>query len=203
MPLQERMPNRERMPFHIEGAGWRARRGMMALVAVAAFAVGACSSAGGGTTPAPTAAVAATTAPASAGSSSTSLALAQDATLGGHVTGANGMSLYVFTPDTATTSACTDACAKTWPPVIVASEADAQLGTGVTGALGTITRADGTKQLTLGGHPLYYFANDKAAGDLNGQGLNGKWFAAGPDGSGLGMTTAPAPSSTTGGIKGY
>jgi predicted lipoprotein with Yx(FWY)xxD motif len=191
------------MPVKIEVAAWRARRGMVALVAVAAFAVGACSSAGGGTTAAPTTAVGATAAPGSPAASSsanyTTLTLAQDATLGGHVTGKDGLSLYVFSPDTATTSACADACAKTWPPVIVGDEGDAQLGTGVTGALGTITRADGTKQLTLGGHPLYYFANDKAAGDLNGQGLNSKWFAAGPDGAGLGMT---APAQSTGTTKG-
>jgi predicted lipoprotein with Yx(FWY)xxD motif len=124
------------------------------------------------------------------------LALA-DSTLGSHVTGANGMSLYIFTADSGATSACVDQCATTWPPLTVAAATDATAGTGITGTIGTITRADGKLQVTLGGHPLYYFANDKAAGDLNGQGLNGKWFAAGADGAGLGMSGAPAPSTGT------
>ena len=69
---------------------------------------------------------------------------------------------------------------------------DATAGTGVTGALGTITRDDGTMQVTLGGTPLYYFGADKAAGDTNGQGLGEVWFLAGPDGTGLGMGGAAA-----------
>jgi len=64
------------------------------------------------------------------------------------------------------------------------------------GEIGTITRADGTLQVTLGGHPLYYFANDTAVGDLKGQGLNDKWYVAGPDGAGLGMTAGPAPADS-------
>jgi predicted lipoprotein with Yx(FWY)xxD motif len=202
----ERMPDRERMPGHIEDVTWRMRRGVVAVVAVAALAVGACSAPTGAATTAPT--TAPTTVPASAPAASapaesaaagyTTLTLATDATLGAHVTGRDGMSLYVFTPDTATTSACVDQCATSWPPVIVEDEGDAQAGAGVTGALGTITRTDGAKQLTLGGHPLYYFANDKAAGDLNGQGLNDKWYAAGADGTGVGMSGAPAPSTGSG-----
>jgi predicted lipoprotein with Yx(FWY)xxD motif len=195
----------QRMPNRAEHLAWRLRGGVIAVAAVAVFAVGACGSpnAGATTTPAtaapPTAA--GSGAPASAGADYTSLTIAQNATVGAYVTGKDGMSLYVFTPDSGATSACVDKCAQAWPPLTVEDEDDAQAGAGVTGDLGTITRADGTKQLTLGGHPLYYFANDKAAGDLNGQGLNGKWFAAGPDGSGLGMGAAPSPTSA--GKPGY
>jgi predicted lipoprotein with Yx(FWY)xxD motif len=181
----------ERMPNRTEDLPVRLRRRVVAVAAAAAFAVSACASPGsGGTTvpatPAPATAGPVTAAPGSP-AAGLSLALAEDATLGSFVTGANGMSLYIFTPDTATSSACVDQCATSWPPLTVANAADATAGAGVTGALGTITRADGTLQVTLGGHPLYYFANDKAAGDLNGQGLNEKWYAAGPDGAGLGM----------------
>jgi predicted lipoprotein with Yx(FWY)xxD motif len=57
---------------------------------------------------------------------------------------------------------------------------------GTTGDLvGTTTRADGTTQVTYGGHPLYYFVGDKAAGDLTGQDINqfgAKWYVVGKDG---------------------
>jgi predicted lipoprotein with Yx(FWY)xxD motif len=187
----------ERMPQRTEALEMRLRRGVLAVAAAAALAVSACAAPGGGSTNAPATQGVETIASGSPAAGGVTLALANDATLGSFVTGANGMSLYIFTPDTGTTSACVDQCAANWPPLTVASAADAQAGTGVTGTLGTITRPDGTLQVTLGGHPLYYFANDKAAGDLNGQGLNDKWYAAGPDGAGLGMTAGPAPADSS------
>lgn len=200
----ERMPVQERMPTL--GIAWRARRGVVALAAATVFTVGACSGSGAGSTTgtattAPATTAPGTAAPASADGDYTSLAVAQNATLGGYVTGEDGKTLYIFTPDSGSTSACVDKCAETWPPLTVEDEDDVQKDAAVTGQIGTITRADGTKQVTLGGHPLYYFANDKAAGDVNGQGLNDKWYAAGPDGAGVGMT-APGPS-TAGGKGNY
>jgi predicted lipoprotein with Yx(FWY)xxD motif len=193
----------ERMPNRTGDVAGRLRLGVFAVAAAAALAVGACSApSGAGLTVAPTTAAVATTAPgsaapASANASYTTLAVAKDATLGAYVTGRDGMTLYIFTPDSGTTSACVDKCATSWPPLTVEDAEDVQKDAAVTGEIGTITRADGSIQVTLGGHPLYYFANDKAAGEINGQGLNGKWFAAGPDGTGLGMA-APASSSGSG-----
>jgi predicted lipoprotein with Yx(FWY)xxD motif len=37
--------------------------------------------------------------------------------------------------------------------------------------LGTTTRRDGKLQVTYAGHPLYFFAQDKKAGQVNGQGF--------------------------------
>jgi predicted lipoprotein with Yx(FWY)xxD motif len=162
---------------------------------------GAATTAPATTTPAtaaPTAA--ATTAPATQAAAGVTLALAQNAALGSYVTGANGMTLYIFTKDTATTSACSGQCAANWPALTVAAASDVTAGAGVTGAIGTITGADGKLQVTLGGHPLYYFKADTAAGDVNGQGVNGVWFAAGADGNGLGMaggTATKAPGAST------
>jgi len=195
----------ERMPPRTEALTVRVRRALLAVAAAAAFAVSACATPSGGATTAPTTAAPVTAGPATSApgtaapataAAGLTLALADDATLGSFVTGANGMSLYIFTPDTATTSACVDQCEANWPPLTVAAASDATAGSGVTGTIGTITRADGTIQVTLGGHPLYYFANDKAAGDLNGQGLNDKWYAAGPDGAGLGMTSGGGDKKT-------
>jgi predicted lipoprotein with Yx(FWY)xxD motif len=66
--------------------------------------------------------------------------------------------------------------------------------------LGTITRADGGAQVTYNGLPLYYFAADKAAGDINGQGVNNVWYVL--DASGKPVTSAPAASGGTGSTGG-
>jgi len=151
----------------------RRRLGGVAAMFASAAIIAACSSQAGGATTAPT-----TNPPAAGGA--VALSLATDATLGSFVAGKNGMSLYVFGKDTATTSACytTNDCQTTWPPLTVTSAADATAGAGVTGAIGTITRTDGTLQVTLGGHPLYYYSGDKAAGDTTGQGLFNVWYVA-------------------------
>jgi predicted lipoprotein with Yx(FWY)xxD motif len=81
------------------------------------------------------------------------------------------MTVYVFTQDVKDSgkSNCTDACLATWPALTVAAGETPTGGSGVTGTLGTITRADdGTLQVTYNGKPLYFFTNDHAPGDLNG-----------------------------------
>lgn len=129
---------------------------------------------------------------------------AETATLGVPVTGAatvqvsettdfgsilvngEGFSLYAFISDTqdSGTSACTGDCAAEWPPLL--SEGDPVAGEGVDQALlGTITRDDGTTQVTYNGRPLYLFHEDIAPGDTNGQGVEddfGLWFLVSPDG---------------------
>jgi predicted lipoprotein with Yx(FWY)xxD motif len=82
--------------------------------------------------------------------------------------GSNGRTLYLFQADKSGTSACTGACAAAWPPYTVTGAP--QAGSGVNQALlGTITRPDGTMQLTYNGHPLYYFTADTAGGTAHGQ----------------------------------
>jgi predicted lipoprotein with Yx(FWY)xxD motif len=99
--------------------------------------------------------------------------------LGTYLVDANGMTLYMFTNDTDGTSACYGDCAAAWPPLL----AGAAAGEGVDAALmTTVARTDGTEQVKYGEYPLYYFANDTAAGETNGQGLNGKWYVVGADG---------------------
>ena len=125
----------------------------------------------------------------SASSSSSSAAAASGAvlstansSLGRVVVDADGRTVYVFDKDTAAPgkSACTGACQAMWPPVQATSgELTVR---DVTGQIGTITRADGTKQVTLGGMPLYSYSGDSHAGDVTGQAFGGVWWAVAPDG---------------------
>jgi predicted lipoprotein with Yx(FWY)xxD motif len=99
--------------------------------------------------------------------------------LGDVLVDGKGMTLYMFTADSAGTSSCDAACAQNWPPVI----GTAAPGTGLdAGDFGTTTRSDGSTQVTFHGMPLYLFAGDKAAGDVNGQGIGTKWYVLGADG---------------------
>jgi predicted lipoprotein with Yx(FWY)xxD motif len=92
----------------------------------------------------------------------------------------DGFTLYRFTNDTPGSgeSACVDACANAWPPLVVPGEPTASAD--ATGELGTITRPDGSTQVTYDGQPLYLFSSDAAAGDTNGQGVGGVWFVVEP-----------------------
>jgi predicted lipoprotein with Yx(FWY)xxD motif len=86
--------------------------------------------------------------------------------------GSNGRTLYLFQADKNGTSACSGACAAAWPPDTVTGTP--QAGSGVSQSLlGTITRADGTSQVTYNGHPLYYFTADTAAGTAHAIGASG------------------------------
>ncbi|HXA54824.1 MAG TPA: hypothetical protein VNV37_08115, partial [Solirubrobacteraceae bacterium] len=92
---------------------------------------------------------------------------------------------YLFEADKGSTSTCNGACAQVWPPVTTTGAPKAE-GEAVAGDLGTTTRADGTKQVTYKGHPLYWYASDTQAGETTGQGINGfgaPWYVMSPSGS--------------------
>ncbi len=94
----------------------------------------------------------------------------------------DGNTLYVFVPDNQGESTCYGGCEENWP----AFYSPATPGTGIDGALlGETTRTDNTTQATYGGWPLYYFANDAAPGDTNGQGVGDVWHVIGPDGEAI------------------
>ncbi len=86
------------------------------------------------------------------------------------VDGKTGLTVYIFTKDVkdSGTSVCSGGCLVTWPALSVPAGATPSGGSGVTGKLGTITRDDGTLQVTYNGLPLYFFKNDQAPGDANG-----------------------------------
>ena len=116
----------------------------------------------------------------------------QNAALGSFLVDSKGMSLYIFTKDTANTSNCSGTCANNWPPLLSTGAPIA--GSGVTASLlGTIARADGGNQVTYNGMPLYYFAADKAAGDTKGQAVKNVWYVIDPTGKSI--TAAPAAAA--------
>lgn len=109
------------------------------------------------------------------------LALA-DSSVGTVLVDSQGMSLYLFSPDNQGESTCYDACADNWPALVV--DGDITVGEGLDASLvGTVTRTDGSTQVTYGGWPLYYFARDSKPGDTNGQGVSDVWFLLNADGS--------------------
>ena len=98
--------------------------------------------------------------------------------VGKFFTDTKGMTLYIFKKDSPGKSACAGPCVEKWPLYFREKVA---VPDGVkAGDFGTITREDGKKQTTYKGWPLYYFAGDKKAGDVTGQGVGNVWFVANP-----------------------
>ncbi len=102
--------------------------------------------------------------------------------LGDILTDADGRTLYLFIPDGQGPSVCNDGCAAAWPPLT----GEPVAGDGTDAALlGTAERADGTTQATYNGWPLYYYADDAAPGDTNGQAANDVWWVITPTGDAI------------------
>lgn len=132
------------------------------------------------------------------GHSSSSLDLKTGtSSLGTVVVDGKGRTVYYFDKDTPNSgrSACNAGCDSTWPPVTAAGSTPKVAG--VTGKLGTITRDDGTKQVTVNGLPVYTYTPDTAAGDVTGQGVGGVWWVLRPNGDKV--TTMPTSTSGSGG----
>ncbi|WP_159706159.1 hypothetical protein [Arthrobacter sp. 18067] len=159
--------------------------GFAALVLTAALA-GCGGSPGTTTTSTPPPAAASSAAPTSSAPATTAAARAEmmvaSSSAGQIVVDSKGMSLYFFTKDVkdSGTSACTEACLAAWPIFTTTSEGPTV--DGVTGTVGTIASPDGNKHVTLNGMPLYYYAKDKAPGDVTGQGVGGVWYLVSPTG---------------------
>ena len=160
-------------------------------LAALALALSACASSASSSSSTP-----ATTAPAAGGSSAAASGggtTVNMTTINGTavLTSSSGKTLYWFAPDTSTASKCSGSCATYWPPVT----GPVTGGSGVTGTLSTITRADGTIQATYDGHPLYTYVGDTAAGQAKGNGLNlsgGLWYE-------MTVSGAKPAASTSGG----
>jgi len=163
---------------------------VIALALAGGMLAAACGSDNTSSTPTSAASQASATTGSPSSAAPAAVALAQTS-LGQVVTDTAGFTLYEFDRDTAGNgkSACNASCATTWPPATTTSASPGK-PSGLAGALTTITRDDGSKQLALDGHPLYRFARDTAAGQTNGDGVGGIWHAA------KASAAAPAASPT-------
>jgi predicted lipoprotein with Yx(FWY)xxD motif len=173
----------------------------------AACSSGSSSSSSGAAAPASGSAAASGSA---SGSGSTVITTASSSA-GTFLVDGSGHAVYLWSKDSGNASTCTGACAGAWPPVTAAGTVTASGGAKASD-LGTITRSDGTRQVTYDGHPLYFFSGDSGSGMATGQGSNGfgaKWWLVSPSGSdvtaavttftvgGSGASTAPsAPAAT-------
>lgn len=138
-----------------------------------------------------------------AGASSVVSLKVQTSSQGSYLVDSQGKSLYVFAADTTNNSTCNGACARVWPPFTVPQGQTAQAQTGITESqIGSITRSDGTQQVTYHGQPLYYYAQDQSPGQTNGQGISSfgaLWYLVQPNGSPL----LPSSAAGTAAAAGY
>jgi predicted lipoprotein with Yx(FWY)xxD motif len=156
------------------------------LLIAGAIAATMLAAACGGSSPSSAASSPSPSAAASPAATGTTIA-ASTSKLGQILVDGKGMTVYLFVVDTSTTSTCYTSCASIWPPVLTTGAP--QAGAGATASLlGTTTRTDGKVEVTYAGHPLYYFVQDKAAGDTTGQGINGfggLWWVLTPSGAAM------------------
>jgi len=104
--------------------------------------------------------------------------------LGRVLVDSRGRTLYLFEKDKRGRSACSGTCATYWPPLITKGTPIAVRGV-ERSLLGVTRRADGTSQVTYGGHPLYLFVQDTKPGQTRGQDLHdfgAAWYVVSPAG---------------------
>jgi predicted lipoprotein with Yx(FWY)xxD motif len=129
--------------------------------------------------------------PVPGGEGGITLQVEENDQLGPILTDGDGMTLYMFDADQPGESACYDACAEAWPPVVIESDPEVEGEAVNTTLFGVIPRTDGQTQLTYNGHPLYYYATDEAPGDVQGhqvEGAGGLWTAISPEGEPVSAT---------------
>jgi predicted lipoprotein with Yx(FWY)xxD motif len=167
-----------------------------------ALLAAACSSAAA----APASSAPAAGSPASASATGTVITT-EAGSAGAFLTSGSGRTVYLWAKDGTNMSACSGACAAAWPPVTATGKLTATGGAKASD-LGTITRSDGTKQVTYDGHPLYYFVGDSAPDQTSGQGsdsFGAKWWLVAPSGAQITGTdtaaaaaaNAPAPAASS------
>jgi len=108
------------------------------------------------------------------------VSVSENTELGYFLVGPNGMTLYSFDNDEMGVSNCAGDCAVNWPPLTVADGMDVTAQPGLVVEVGTITRDDGSTQVTYHGMPLYYWKDDMAPGDATGQGVGDVWWVVKP-----------------------
>lgn len=133
----------------------------------------------------------------STGNSSYTVNILYNSTVGYHLANSTGEALYYYKVDSvgSNTSACNGGCSGTWVPFYTAT---LNLPAGLsTSDFHTITRGDGSKQLTYKGSPLYHFIGDNKFGQVNGQGTGGVWYTYSVSAPGTTQTQSNSTTATT------
>ncbi|MFF4256743.1 hypothetical protein ACFY1L_36705 [Streptomyces sp. NPDC001663] len=158
--------------------------------ALAALAIAGCGGGGGGSQNGSQAAAA----------MDTSTIRTSHSPVGDILVDGSGRTLYLFTEDGRNTNSmnCDAACIKLWPRM----EGRPHAGAGVDASLIGATKGAVKAQVTYAGHPLYYYAKDRAAGDLKGQGIDKIWYVLNAKGTAI-KKAAPASSTNSNGGYGY
>jgi predicted lipoprotein with Yx(FWY)xxD motif len=104
--------------------------------------------------------------------------------LGDILVDSDGNTLYIAEGESGDNILCAGPCLSAWPPLTVPADEEPISGDSVDGTLSTVTRDDGTVQVTFDGLPLYTFASDSGPGDVTGHGFIDQltWHAVTPSG---------------------
>jgi predicted lipoprotein with Yx(FWY)xxD motif len=167
------------------------RAGSLAALVVTGLVIAGCGSSSSSSSTLAAASSSATSSSAAVSGVAVSTA---KGTGGLYLTGVGGRALYLWVADHNDSSSCAGACAKAWPPLLTKGAPTAS-GSVKASDLGTITRSDGSKQVTYNGHPLYYFVGDTGPGTLRGEGsdnFGAKWWLVAPTGSAIEASTTAA-----------
>jgi predicted lipoprotein with Yx(FWY)xxD motif len=133
---------------------------LAALAIASALVLAACGSSGSSGT---------STSTASSSPRPASIVATKTTSLGTFLVDAKGRALYLWDADHGSKSTCSGACAQAWPPLTTTTTPKAS-GAAKASLLGTTTRADGSREVTYAGHPLYYYEGDSMPGQTTGQG---------------------------------
>jgi predicted lipoprotein with Yx(FWY)xxD motif len=178
------MPLMKRLPMAVK----------LGVPVAAGLLAAACGTAAGSTTGSTAAGT-----PASSGSTAATVIESHAGSAAPFLTNSSGRAVYLWAADSMNKSMCSGACAQAWPPVTSMGQVTAAHGAKAAD-LGTITRSDGTKQVTYLGHPLYFFAGDSGPGQTNGQGsdsFGAKWWLVTPAGAKITVADAAASTGST------
>jgi predicted lipoprotein with Yx(FWY)xxD motif len=173
---------------------------LLGALACAATLAAACSSSGSSSTPAASSNPPAAASNSGSAAPSAALLKVESTSLGSILADAQGDTIYGFAIDTPNHSACSGACAQYWPPVSAPAKLPSSIP-GISGTVGSLTRSDGTRQLTVDSLPIYTYKGDSAPGMTNGQGKNlsgGLWWVVDPAGKWVTKNTAAVSSSSAG-----
>ena len=160
---------------------------LAALAVAGAMVLAACGGSSTSSSSGSAAGYGAPTAGSAGGSGAASVVGTKTGSLGTFLVDGKGRALYLWEADHGSTSTCTGACAQAWPPLTITGPPKAS-GAVRGSLLATTKRADGSREVTYAGHPLYLFAGDSRAGQTTGQGstaFGAPWWVVTPAGKAL------------------